>query len=406
MKCKAKTGLLQICTALFLCGVTGMAHGAQGGNISFRILADDPLTGLDAGSEYGVRSDGKQGGVSAYAECEREADRLAGLLNGVERNDTLCYSLYRRFMDMRQYDRAGDVAARALAFSGLQGEWKYMRAMAMLKMGENGEGMRLLGESLSDCELEPRKAGDIARTSFLLNLKCLLGMKDEALADLRANRQGEASGRLPHTRMVEFAIKDFSRQKAVRCFMESFLYADDGRTGGRVCASATYKDCLARISSLGSGAADGTLSESDMWRLLEAYAATRRMDEAKALAAKGEKMFPDNGDWSAARAAIDLSCGASREEVGRLVRAAADKYRACLDKEFDPLLCLRYVKAQCAASPESDSAKMLASFGKEFMAYERQGDLKFCVTYDILSLRLGTSFYDDWAGTLFPDFVV
>lgn len=143
-----------------------------------------------------------------------------------------------------------------------------------------------------------------------------------------------------------------------------------------------------------------------MWRLLEAYAATRRMDEAKALAAKGEKMFPDNGDWSAARAAIDLSCGASREEVGQLVRAAADKYRACLDKEFDPLLCLRYVKAQCAASPESDSAKTLASFGKEFMAYERQGDLKFCVTYDILSLRLGTSFYDDWAGTLFPDFVV
>lgn len=166
------------------------------------------------------------------------------------------------------------------------------------------------------------------------------------------------------------------------------------------------EDCLARISSLGSGAADGTLSESDMWRLLEAYAATRRMDEAKALAAKGEKMFPDNGDWSAARAAIDLSCGASREEVGQLVRAAADKYRACLDKEFDPLLCLRYVKAQCAASPESDSAKTLASFGKEFMAYERQGDLKFCVTYDILSLRLGTSFYDDWAGTLFPDFVV
>lgn len=67
---------------------------------------------------------------------------------------------------------------------------------------------------------------------------------------------------------------------------------------------------------------------------------------------------------------------------------------------------LRYVKAQCAASPESDSAKTLASFGKEFMAYERRGDLKFCVTYDILSLRLGTSFYDDWAGTLFPDFVV
>lgn len=155
MKCKAKTGLLQICAALFLCGVTGMAHGAQGGNISFRILADDPLTGLDAGSEYGVRSDGKQGGASAYAECEREADRLAGLLSGGERNDTLCYSLYRRFMDMRQYDRAGDVAARALAFSGLQGEWKYMRAMAMLKMGENGEGMRLLGESLSDCEREP-----------------------------------------------------------------------------------------------------------------------------------------------------------------------------------------------------------------------------------------------------------
>lgn len=92
--------------------------------------------------------------------------------------------------------------------------------------------------------------------------------------------------------------------------------------------------------------------------------------------------------------------------MGPFVRAAADKYRACLDKEFDPLLCLRYVKAQCAASPESDSAKMLASFGKEFMAYERQDDLKFCVTYGILSLRLGTSFYDDWAGTLFPDFVV
>lgn len=43
---------------------------------------------------------------------------------------------------------------------------------------------------------------------------------------------------------------------------------------------------------------------------------------------------------------------------------------------------------------------------KEFMAYERQDNLKFCVTYDILSLRLGTSFYDDWTGTLFPDFVV
>ena len=67
---------------------------------------------------------------------------------------------------------------------------------------------------------------------------------------------------------------------------------------------------------------------------------------------------------------------------------------------------LRYVKAQCASSPEIDSAKTLASFGKEFMAYERQDNLKFCVTYDILSLRLGTSFYDDWAGTLFPDFVV
>lgn len=244
------------------------------------------------------------------------------------------------------------------------------------------------------------------RLAGLLNLKCLLGMKDEALADLRANRQGEAAGRLPHTRMVEFAIKDFSRREAVRRFMESFLYADEGRGDGAACASATYKDCLARISSLGSGAADASLSESDMWRLLEACAATRRMDDAKSLAAKGERMFPENGDWSAARAAIDLSCGASREEVGPFVRAAADKYRACLDKEFDPLLCLRYVKARCAASPESDSAKMLASFGKEFMAYERQDDLKFCVTHGILSLRLGTSFYDDWAGTLFPDSVV
>lgn len=151
------------------------------------------------------------------------------------------------------------------------------------------------------------------RLAGLLNLKCLLGMKDEALADLRANRQGEAAGRLPHTRMVEFAIKDFSRREAVRRFMESFLYADEGRGDGAACASATYKDCLARISSLGSGAADATLSESDMWLLLEACAATRRMDDAKSLAAKGEKMFPENGDWIAARAAIDLSCGASRE---------------------------------------------------------------------------------------------
>lgn len=406
MKCNVKTVFLQICAALFLSGIPGMMQGAADGNVSYSILVDNPLSGLDAGRTGGALSGGKDDGVRGYEECDREADILMGQLDGGEQNDTLCYNLYCRFMDMLQYDKATGVATRALAFTPLQGEWKYMKAMTMLKMGETAEAMRLMKESLKDCESSTRKSSDIARTSFLLNLKCLLGMKDEALADLRANRQGEASGRLPHTRMVEFAIKDFSRQKAVRCFMESFLYADDGMTGGRVCASATYKDCLARISSLGSGAADGTLSESDMWRLLEAYAATRRMDEAKALAAKGEKMFPDNGDWSAARAAIDLSCGASREEVVTLVRAAADKYRACLDKEFDPLLCLRYVKAQCAASPESDSAKTLASFGKEFMAYERQDNLKFCVTYDILSLRLGTSFYDDWAGTLFPDFVV
>ena len=406
MKCNVKTVFLQICAALFLSGIPGMMQGAADGNVSYSILVDNPLSGLDAGRTGGALSGGKDDGVRGYEECDREADILMGQLDGGEQNDTLCYNLYCRFMDMLQYDKATGVATRALAFTPLQGEWKYMKAMTMLKMGETAEAMRLMKESLKDSESSTRKSSDIARTSFLLNLKCLLGMKDEALADLRANRQGEAAGRLPHTRMVEFAIKDFSRQKAVRCFMESFLYADDGMTGGRVCASATYKDCLARISSLGSGAADGTLSESDMWRLLEAYAATRRMDEAKALAAKGEKMFPDNGDWSAARAAIDLSCGASREEVGTLVRAAADKYRACLDKEFDPLLCLRYVKAQCAASPESDSAKTLASFGKEFMAYERQDNLKFCVTYDILSLRLGTSFYDDWAGTLFPDFVV
>lgn len=406
MKCNVKTVFLQICAALFLSGIPGMMQGVADGNVSYSILVDNPLSGLDAGRTGGALSGGKDDGVRGYEECDREADILMGQLDGGEQNDTLCYNLYCRFMDMLQYDKATGVATWALAFTPLQGEWKYMKAMTMLKMGETAEAMRLMKESLKDCESSTRKSSDIARTSFLLNLKCLLGMKDEALADLRANRQGEASGRLPHTRMVEFAIKDFSRQKAVRCFMESFLYADDGMTGGRVCASATYKDCLARISSLGSGAADGTLSESDMWRLLEAYAATRRMDEAKALAAKGEKMFPDNGDWSAARAAIDLSCGASREEVGTLVRAAADKYRACLDKEFDPLLCLRYVKAQCAASPESDSAKTLASFGKEFMAYERQDNLKFCVTYDILSLRLGTSFYDDWAGTLFPDFVV
>ena len=406
MKYIIKNRFLQICAALFLSGIPGMMQGAADGNVSYSILVDNPLSGLDAGRAGGALSGGKDDGVRGYEECDREADILMRQLDGGEQNDTLCYSLYCRFMDMLQYDKAAGVATRALAFTPLQGEWKYMKAMTMLKMGENAEAMRLMKESLKDCESSAQKSSDIARTSFLLNLKCLLGMKGEALADLRDNLRGPAAERLPHAQIVEFAIKDFNRQRAVRDFMKSFLYANDDKCGNAVCASGTYKECLDRISSLGSAAENGTLSESDMWKLLKAYTATYRMDEAKALAAKGEERFSDNGDWTAARAMIDYRCGGSQDAVSALVREAADKYRAGMDKDFDPLLCLKYIKALCSVTPKSDPEKELQKFGNEFMAYEQKDDAMYCITYSVVGSRLDTSFYDDWARTLFPGFVV
>ena len=130
------------------------------------------------------------------------------------------------------------------------------------------------------------------------------------------------------------------------------------------------------------------------------------MDEAKALAAKGEERFSDNGDWTAARAMIDYRCGGSQEAVSALVREAADKYRAGMDKDFDPLLCLKYVKALCSVTPKSDPEKELQKFGNEFMAYEQKDDAMYCITYSVVGSRLDTSFYDDWARTLFPGFAV
>ena len=406
MKYIIKNRFLQICAALFLSGIPGMMQGAVGGNVSYLILVDNQLSGLDDGRGSGVLSAGKDDGVRGYEECKREADILMGQLDGGEQNDTLCYSLYCLFMEMLQYDKAAGTAARALVFTPLQGEWKYMKAMAMLKMGENAEAMRLMKESLKDCESSAQKSSDIVRTSFLLNLKCLLGMKGEALADLRDNRRDPAAERLPNAQIVEFAIKDFSRQRAVRDFMKSFLYSNDDKCGNTVCAYGTYKDCLDRISSLGSAAENGTLSESDMWKLLKACTATYRMDEAKALAAKGEEMFPNNGDWTAARAMIDYRCGGNQEAVNALVRTSADKYRTSLNKDFDPLLCLKYVKALCCVTPQSDPEKELEKFGNEFMKYEQKDDVMYCITYSVIGSRLDTSFYDDWAKTLFPGFVV